>query len=367
MTGADELSSLVAREERFYALQEPKGPLQARWGKTAAAGTASLGFRKFHFPKAKVPSPWGDFRDSSTWHLAEERGFKHRELLAFPPLPAPAGGFSSDRAGWDAIFEKALSSLYRGASKKLVLAREIAAPVSSEERAELLKRLPHRLFYPSMENAYRFLVKARESVFFGATPELLFERQEGELLVPAVAGTVPLEEGVPEHILRDQLLASKKDLAEHQLVVDGIRESLERLGFVEATVPAGPSVLRTSKLLHLFTPITFFDNPSVKGDQLVEALHPTPAIGGLPRDGAKSFLYEYEGFDRGLFSAPLLFRSPGRELCLVAIRSGLLTRDSLRLYAGAGVVRGSSAAGEWHETESKLQVMKSILFGGPHG
>lgn len=367
MTATDELSQLAAREERFYALQEPRGPLRAHWGKTAASGPASLGFRKFHFPRIKAPSPWGDFRDSSTWILSEERHFKHHELLACDPLPPPESAFLADRPAWDAMFEKALSSLYRGASKKLVLAREVSAEVTVAERSEILRRLPHRLFHPAMENAYRFLVKSRDSVFFGATPELLFQRQDGELLVPAVAGTVPLSEGVPEHTLRDQLLSSRKDREEHQLVVDGIRETLESLGFVEASAPKEPSVLRTPKLLHLFTPITVFDNPKVKSEQLVEALHPTPAIGGLPREEARGFLFEFEGFDRGLFSAPLLFREPGRELCLVAIRSGLLTRSSLHLYAGAGVVRGSSAEGEWNETESKLRVMKTILFGGPHG
>lgn len=366
MSLAPELSALIAQEERFYAFQEPKGPLHAHWGKTGVSGPRSLSFRKFHFPLTRLDSPWGDFRDSTTWFLSQEHGFKHRELRELPSLPLPAEPFSGDRAAWNGFFEKALSSLFRGATQKLVLAREVVAPVTAEERAEMMKRLPHLLFFPVMENAYRFLVKSRDAVFFGATPELLFHRQDGNLLVPAVAGTVALAPGIPESTLRDELLASKKDRAEHQLVVDGILETLERLGFV-VNAPKEPSVLRTPKLLHLFTPITAFDNLKVKGEALLEALHPTPAIGGLPQGEAKAFLFEFERFDRGLYSAPLLFRSSGQELCLVAIRSGLLTKDSLHLYAGAGVVRGSTADGEWAETENKLHVMKSILFGGAHG
>ncbi len=99
---------------------------------------------------------------------------------------------------------------------------------------------------------------------------------------------------------------------------------------------------------------------------LIEALHPTPAIGGHPRSVARDFLFEAERFDRGLFSAPLLFRSAGRELCLVAIRSALLTEERLHFFAGAGYVRGSTAESEWQETERKLQVMQTMLFGEPH-
>ena len=68
--------------------------------------------------------------------------------------------------------------------------------------------------------------------------------------------------------------------------------------------------------------------------------------------------------DRGLFSAPLLFQSPARDLCLVAIRSGLLTRERIYFFAGAGYVRGSTPELEWEETERKLAVMQNLLFGG---
>lgn len=366
MTSPDGLSGLIAGEERLYALQEPKGPLRAHWGKTRASGSESLTFRKFHFPRLKEPSAWGDFRDSTSWILTEERAFKHREISPAEFMAPPAAPFLSDRDHWNRLFEKALSSLSRGSAQKLVLARSISAEVTAGERAAMLKALPHLLFHPLIENAYVFLVKSRDSVFFGATPELLFQREGGQLVVPAVAGTLPLGGGVPESTLREQLLASKKDRDEHQWVVDGIRETLVKLG-LQPSVPAQPSVLRTPRLLHLFTPITATDSEAIKGEQLMEALHPTPAIGGQPKTEAQGFLFEYESWDRGLYSAPLLVRSRGRELCLVGIRSGLLTRDTLHFFAGAGVVRGSTADGEWTETEHKLNVMKSILFGGRHG
>jgi isochorismate synthase EntC len=360
------LSSLVAAEERLYALLEPGRPLQARWGKVLASGEEAFAFRKFHSPREKAPSAWKDFLGSASWSLAETRLFKHHELEALPPPARPAAPPLSDKPAWLALCAKAEAAIGREAAHKLVPAREISFALAGPEHEALLAAVAGRLFFPPMENVFRFLVKARGSVFFGATPELLFRREAGMIEVPAIAGTRALAPGVPESSLREELLRSDKDRAEHAWVVDGIRESLEKLG-LKPLFPKEPVVLRVPRLLHLYTPVRAADNRAIPGEKLVDALHPTPAIGGLPRAAAAEFLFENEEWDRGLFSAPLLFRSPERELCLVAIRSALLTARSLRFFAGAGYVRGSTPEAEWEETERKLQVMQTVLFGESHG
>lgn len=360
---SDSLNSLVHSETSLYALLEPKGPLRVRWGEPAGSPGESLTFRKFHFPRKKTPSAWGHFPFAATWALAEARDFRHHEVTEIPPLPRPASAEECARDAWNTLCLRAEAMIREERAQKLVPAREISFPISEHEYRVLLEGVASRLFFPQMENAYRFLVKSGRSVFFGATPELLFRREGGLLHVPAIAGTRALTPGVPESDLRADLLASEKDRAEHEWVVDGIRDSLRGLG-LEPTFPKEPAVMRVPRLLHLYTPVQAKDNRALTADRLLEALHPTPAIGGLPRGVAQDFLFENEPTDRGLFSAPLLFRLPDREFCLVAIRSALLAPDRITFFAGAGYVRGSTPEAEWQETRRKLQVMQTVLFGG---
>jgi salicylate biosynthesis isochorismate synthase len=353
------LANLLAASDRLYALQEPGGRLSVRHGSVAAAAGRSLRFHKFHFPRVKTPSPWKEFAGAATWEFSQESPATVGEA---PPLGRPAGAAEGDREAWGSLCEQAAAALEEGRAKKLVVARELSFPLAAAEYESLLAGVADRLFFPAMENAWRFLVKSGRSVFFGATPELLFRREAGVLHVPAIAGTRALVPGTAEGQVREELLASAKERAEHAWVVDGITESLRALG-LEPAAPAGPAVLRVPGLLHLHTPITAPDDPALPGDRLLEALHPTPAIGGYPRGAARDFLFEQESFDRGLFSAPLLFRTPERELCLVAIRSALLTPTRLHFFAGAGYVHGSTPGAEWNETEKKLAVLQSVLFG----
>lgn len=358
-----ELNSLVAGEDRLYALLEPSGPLAVRWGQPVTSGTESLRLRKFHFPRVKGRSLWGDFPGSGTWALSGGAEFKHRDLAELPPLPRPAAMGESSGEDWNDLCAAAEEAIRTDRIHKLVPARELSYRLTHDEYRSILRGVASRLFFPQMENAYRFLVKSRGSVFFGATPELLFRREGDVLHVPAIAGTRALAPGVPESSLREELLASPKDRAEHAWVVEGIRDSLTRLG-LKPKFPKEPVAMRVPRLLHLYTPVTAADAGAIPAEKLVEALHPTPAIGGHPKDAARDLLFERESWDRGLFSAPLLFQSPARELCLVAIRSALLTQGSLHFFAGAGFVRGSTAESEWQETDRKLQVMQTALFGG---
>ena len=178
--------------------------------------------------------------------------------------------------------------------------------------------------------------------------------------------TRPLGAEQSEQERRSELLSSAKERAEHAFVVDGIKSALASLG-LRPESPAEPEPIRVPGLLHLFTPITAEDAIGLSGRKILDALHPTPAIGGAPQTAARDFLFQNEGWDRGLFSAPLLFQNGNRELCLVAIRSGLLTEKRIHFFAGAGFVPGSTANGEWLETEKKIRVMQNLLFEEDHG
>lgn len=363
MKSESALRQLLEREGALCLLREPESPIVAGRKNAGKDGEASFSWRKFHSPREKSPSVWQDFAHSGTFRFEAETFSPGEPPAAISRPRSPA---IADKPGWLLLCEKAENAIRREEAAKLVPARKISIPVTPAERNMIVASLGERLFYSPLKNAYRFLLKSGPSLFFGATPELLFRRAGGELLVPAIAGTRAISVEAIEPQMRAELLASEKDRHEHELVVKGIRESLARLGF-QPEAPAAPGILRAPGLLHLHTPVTAADSGNVSSEALLSELHPTAAIGGFPRAAASEFLFENEPWDRGLFSAPLLFRFPGRELCLVAIRSALLTASELHFFAGAGYVRGSTPESEWQETDRKLRVMQNILFGDEHG
>jgi isochorismate synthase EntC len=263
--------------------------------------------------------------------------------------------------GWNSFCEKISAALAAGKLKKAVPARGRRYTIEERDRRALIETIFANLFSAPDPRTFRFLIREHDDIFFGATPELLFRRENGKLFVPAIAGTRALAD-LGEAEAARELMASRKEREEHAFVVEGILASLRELGF-EPTAPDEPDVLRVPGLLHLFTPIKAKDIPSLSGEKILRALHPTPAVGGLPKTAGQEFLLRQEPWDRGLFAAPIFFRLPGREICLVAIRSALLRQGSLHFFAGAGFVAGSNAQAEWKETERKMDVMQSLLTG----
>ncbi|MGZ3740442.1 MAG: chorismate-binding protein [Bdellovibrionota bacterium] len=356
---SESLSHLIASEARLCLLREPNEPLRLF---SAGSGGGEISFRKFHQPREKSPSAWNAFDGGAHWESSPAREIAAHEI---PAIARPAAALESSREEWNLLCAACDRSLSAGTAQKLVPAREVSARLTPGEYERLLQSVGDRLFFPQMRNATRFLLKSRGSVFFGATPERLFLREGGRIFVPAIAGTRALTAGYSEAALGEELLASEKDRREHGWVVSGILEALRGLG-LDPSAPPQPEVLKVPGLLHLHTPIFAADEARLSSETLIRALHPTPAIGGHPRAAAADFLFQEERWDRGLFSAPLLFRFGKRELCLVAIRSALLTPERLHFFAGAGYVKGSTAEAEWHETDRKLKVMQTALFGEAH-
>jgi isochorismate synthase EntC len=334
--------------------------LHLAWGSEESASGASFGlsFRGFHHPETMKPEIWN----------FPPLGFcapEHSLSLAAPPtgrLSALSLGENQnfpDAAGWQTYCARIEGALEEGRLRKIVPARRSSYSLSPDSRVRLGAELLPRILGGEPDGTFRFFFKWKEQIFFGATPELLFRLQENTWLVPAIAGTRAPR--TPEEIpaLEAELLVDAKERNEHELVVRGIKETLSALG-LSPTAPAQPQILRLRGLLHLYTPVTA-PNRGLTSEQLRDALHPTAAVGGYPLRPAKNFLRWHEPWNRGLFASPLLFRRPGEEVCLVGIRSGLLSGDSLHLFAGAGYVQGSSAQSEWLETQKKMDFLRRLL------
>jgi menaquinone-specific isochorismate synthase len=247
--------------------------------------------------------------------------------------------------------EQALDLVERGELRKLVLA--------VRQHLQLDGLLQPQLLIAGLRKhqagSCRFLWGGADgSDLVGASPERLLAIRKGELRCDALAGTAGLGEPA------GALLHSNKDRHEHELVVEAIRTVLQQQGLNPVSSPI-PRLARHGPLRHLHTPIS----ASLAGHHplaLAEALHPTPAVAGLPRKEAMGWLRSLEPFERGAYAAPIGWvDSAGDAELRVAIRSGVLRGTQLELTAGAGLVRGSEPQRELAEVALKLGVLQQQL------
>jgi menaquinone-specific isochorismate synthase len=207
----------------------------------------------------------------------------------------------------------------------------------------------------------RFLFRWGDTAFVGATPERLLRRRGRSLETEALAGSIDVDAESPER----KLEASLKELEEHQLTVSAIQRSLDPV-CEEVRLPSRPAVHRLKHLLHLRTPIQGTLRADTHVLELVERLHPTPAVGGVPTAAAMEWIAGREPFDRGWYAGAVgWLDAHGDGEFNVALRSGLVRGPSVRLFAGAGIVRGSLASAEYDETKLKLAAMLSSLRARP--
>ena len=248
---------------------------------------------------------------------------------------------------------RAVEAIRAGEIDKVVLVREVAVLADRPFlQHHLLERL--RTLHPS---CLAFAVDG----FVGASPELLVRRAGREVVSQPLAGTIA-RSGDPDEDrhLGASLLASAKERAEHRIVVDAILTALGPL-CLRLEAPEVPHLLELRNVAHLATRITGEIAPAGPPQgalALAAALHPTPAVGGWPRDAALGYLAKFEDLDRGRFAGPVGWvRADGDGEWWIGIRSALVDGPKARLMAGVGVVAGSDPAAELAETQLKLQAL----------
>ena len=297
--------------------------------------------------------------DVTARSIAEELWEKARQLEngaaaaagAPPPLAVSARG-SQWHGAYRAALEQAIALVESGELRKLVLAvrqqLQLDAPLDPLQLLAQLRR--------SQPGSCRFLWQQEGGeALLGASPERLLSLRQGQLRSDALAGTAPWGEPA------DGLLHSAKDRHEHELVVDAITEVLRQAG-LSPRRPRHPRLARHGSLVHLHTPITARLEAGQRPLDLAEALHPTPAVAGLPRRQAMAWLRSLEPFERGYYAAPIGWIDQEGDADLrVAIRSGILREGQLELTAGAGLVRGSWPERELQEVALKLGVLQQQL------
>ncbi len=257
--------------------------------------------------------------------------------------------------------ERALEEIRSGAYEKIVLARGLELQADAPwQPLVALNRLRERF---SGCFTFSFGGGAARS-FIGATPERLLQIRDGHLLTEAIAGSAPRGQTAGEDAKHARgLLESDKDQHEHACVRDSILRRLKKVG-VEASAESGPRLLQLANVQHLRTQISADVGESVHLLDILSEMHPTPAVGGSPRQAAVSRIAGLEQIERGLYSGVLgWFNHLNEGEMVVGIRSALIEGTTARLYAGAGIVEGSDPEKEMRETEMKLHALLDVLNG----
>jgi len=259
---------------------------------------------------------------------------------------------------WEESVANAVESINAKTVDKVVMARSVLVTSDVPYRPfDLVSRL--RLTYPE---CYVFGWQEGGSVFVGASPELLVERRGDQVRSHPLAGSAPRGSNEDEdRAFGELLMSSGKDRREHRFVVDDITERLEAIT-TGLHVDHSPSLRKTAHVQHLSTEVNGTLMHSTHVIDLAGLLHPTPAVGGSPRDEANRFLAKEEVIDRGWYAGAVGWanRQGDGELA-IALRCALIQGRTALLYAGAGIVGDSVPAAELEETRLKFRTMMSLL------
>jgi menaquinone-specific isochorismate synthase len=264
------------------------------------------------------------------------------------------------REEWLQAVEQGVRAVRSNRFEKVVLARmcllEKESPFDLRQVLETLRS--------NQPGTYVFAFESGESCFVGATPERLVKREDGQFITLSLAGTAPRGEtpAEDENIGR-YLLSDHKNRLEHDLAVRMIADAMSRL-CDEIEMPGEPILYKLKDVQHLQTPIRGKAKEGATLLQAVEMLHPTPALGGKPREAAMEFIREFEPTDRGWYAAPIGWMNGRLEGEFVAgIRSALVRNDRAVLFAGCGIVGDSVPDQEYAETVIKFRPMIAALTG----
>jgi isochorismate synthase len=245
------------------------------------------------------------------------------------------------------------STIANGAFQKAVLSR---IRVISGNYLSIISRL-FRSLCLTHPNAFVYLFKNGNQFWMGASPEPLLRLKEGRISTVSLAGTRPYAE---EHMDVNRWTA--KEVLEQEYVTRYIHDVLHSFGIRDYRV-SSPYVKKAGNLLHLRTDFSLaFEKVNGQLWELVDALHPTPAVAGQPKDDAVRFIKQLEPHDREYYTGFLGPVNGHRELDLfVNLRCLKITPGYLALYVGGGITLDSDPSDEWDETRLKVESLLEIL------
>ncbi len=336
----------------------------------------------FHLPSIEASGGDGPvtLRAHALVGVGDERSELERELharleqfgraLSKAPAQEPTGEQAtdvdrrdSDRSAWEAAISASLAAIRDASVSKVVLARTL--DLETERLLQPVDVLEH--LWDRNRATHVFLFEPRPgAALLGAAPETIATLHHRSFQATAVAGSIGVGTTSEERgALAERLLSSRKDRAEHGIALDDMVARLTCLAD-GVEVQAEPHVLTLSRIQHLESRIEARVPEGIGVLDILEALHPTPAVCGSPRDAALEFLSRQEPFERGWYAGPVgWFDAAGNGVFAPALRCAVVRGRQWRLFAGAGIVAGSDAALEWEETGIKFEpVLRALQASG---
>ena len=259
-------------------------------------------------------------------------------------------GQQTDEKFIDAV-DKAIKEIETGRIEKVVLAKDLVLPISSEPDLGVpLKRLHER--YP---DCWTYKI----GNVFGASPELLLKAEDGRVSARVLAGTAARgTDPDVDKAIADGLSHSLKNKHEHLYAVQSLVNELKP--FCESVeFDQEPFSLALPDMWHLATDVRGVLKPQFSLLDVIQKLHPTAAVAGTPRDLAIEMIRELEPFDRGGYAGPVgWLSSNGSGEIAIALRGGIIEKNQIRALAGCGIVSESTPQAELEETELKFKAVR---------
>lgn len=250
--------------------------------------------------------------------------------------------------------EKGLEVISSGLLEKVVLARDLTSSVSTDFNINPALRKLEKKF----DSCYIYSVAG----MFGASPELLVKVSHSEFSARVLAGTAGrgTDPGVDQAI-GSALNESPKNRAEHKFAIDSLVASLSEFT-KEITVDSEPFSIALPNLWHLASNVKAMLSSDSTSLQIVDALHPSAAVAGTPRDKALEVIEEIENVDRGRYAGPVgWLGADGDGVWAIALRGAQLSNGKLTAFAGCGIVSGSDAQAELDEAILKFKPIVDSL------
>lgn len=255
-----------------------------------------------------------------------------------------------DKIVYQKLISKTVETIKRGAAVKIVMSRKKDFPIPDFSIAHLIERL-----FSAHPTAFRYIWYHPETgIWCGATPETLVNIKNNEFKTMALAGTQPYSAG--------QITWRKKEMEEQHFVTEAILDNLKDI--VDDVQVSKTYNHRAGSLLHLCTDISarVGKEPGALS-KIAQALHPTPAVCGTPRDFAKNFIIENEGYQREFYTG---FLGPVNEdgvsaTLMVNLRCMKIENGKATIFVGGGITADSAPEEEWQETQNKMQTMLQVL------
>ena len=256
-----------------------------------------------------------------------------------------------DKADYERRFSIFLQTLLKGAQDKLVLSRSKTLPKSASfSTGKTFVAAARRYIYSNV-----YLIHTPETgTWMGGTPEILLSGEQDEWHTVALAGTQAIQDG------RLPKSWDMKNWEEQQLVAAYIRRQLASLQITPEE--KGPYTARAAEVFHLKSDFFFSMHDTNRLGDLLELIHPTPAVCGLPKDDAYAFILANEEYDRSYYSGFIGCIDPkGKTDLYVNLRCMNILADTFTLYAGGGLLAASQLEEEWQETVDKMETMRRLI------